>query len=638
MIIEMQKVRVMGPRERLEDVLETLQDAGLLHLSRPRPEGPLHTLRRTPRAEREARHLRSVLIDVERTLERLPVRASPPVPRAGTYDTTDHARWARLAHELREEVEALEEERDALEEERAGIRRFDQYWSAFERLVPASFEWTRGRAYYLILRATAESDLERLEDALGQVIGAGFELLTERVEGGGLALVLLVPKEASEAVDRILREVGVDELPLPAGFGGRPLGEAIPRMRSRVTEIDERLDSIRRRRRAIAGEHGAELARARAGVRDRLLELEALGQAMETERAFVLEGWVPAPARERLVGRLTSRFGDDVVVETISVEEWEGGEEAPVELSNPRLFRPFEAITRMMPLPRYGSIDPTPFVGVFFPMFFGVILGDVAYGLVLAALAALLHVKSDVGTVLRSVAEIAGACAAFSIAFGFVYGEFLGDVGRHFMGMRPLFDREEALFPFLIFTVALGFAHILLGLVLGAVTAYRRHHPRESVGKGTSALMIVGITIALLAMADVLPGSFFTPAVIGVLVAFPVLVIAEGVLGPVELLSTFGNILSYARIMALGTASVVMAVVANEMVGAVGSVVVGVLFGLIFHLVNLVLGVFGPTIHAIRLHYVEFFGTFYSPGGTEYRPFGHWRPVPGDAKPRRDAA
>ncbi|MDX1661797.1 MAG: ATPase, partial [Gemmatimonadota bacterium] len=196
----------------------------------------------------------------------------------------------------------------------------------------------------------------------------------------------------------------------------------------------------------------------------------------------------------------------------------------------------------------------------------------------------------------------------------------------------------HALFPFLIFTVALGFVHIVLGLLLGSVTALRRHHPRESVGKGVSALMIVLVTVALLAAAEVLPGSFFTPAVIGVLIAFPVLVIAEGVLGPVELLSTFGNVLSYARIMALGTASVVMAVVANEMVGAVGSVVVGVLFGLIFHLVNLVLGVFGPTIHAVRLHYVEFFGKFYSPGGTEYRPFGHWRPDTREMKPRRDAA
>jgi V/A-type H+-transporting ATPase subunit I len=97
-------------------------------------------------------------------------------------------------------------------------------------------------------------------------------------------------------------------------------------------------------------------------------------------------------------------------------------------------------------------------------------------------------------------------------------------------------------------------------------------------------------------------------------------VAAEGVLGPLELLGTVSNVLSYARIMAVGTASVMMAVVANRMAGAVGSALVGVLFALVFHTVNFALGVFSPTIHVLRLHYVEFFGKFYHPDGTAYRP------------------
>jgi V/A-type H+-transporting ATPase subunit I len=112
--------------------------------------------------------------------------------------------------------------------------------------------------------------------------------------------------------------------------------------------------------------------------------------------------------------------------------------------------------------------------------------------------------------------------------------------------------------------------------------------------------------------------------VIALLVSFPVLIVVEGLLAPIELLSTIGHILSYARIMALGTASVMLAIVANQMAGAMGSVVVGVLFALLFHLVNFGLAIFSPTIHALRLHFVEFFGTFYSPGGVRYQPLGHW--------------
>jgi V/A-type H+-transporting ATPase subunit I len=96
------------------------------------------------------------------------------------------------------------------------------------------------------------------------------------------------------------------------------------------------------------------------------------------------------------------------------------------------------------------------------------------------------------------------------------------------------------------------------------------------------------------------------------------------VVAPIELLSTVGNIHSYARIMALGVASVMLAVVANRMAGMMGSAVVGVVFALLFHLVNFAIGLFSPTIHALRLHYVEFFGKFYSPGGVRYEPFGAW--------------
>jgi V/A-type H+-transporting ATPase subunit I len=137
---------------------------------------------------------------------------------------------------------------------------------------------------------------------------------------------------------------------------------------------------------------------------------------------------------------------------------------------------------------------------------------------------------------------------------------------------------------------------------------------------------VILIIVALLAVLRILPRGLFTPAVIGLLVAFPILVIAEGLVGPIELLSTLGNILSYTRIMALGTASVMLAVVANRMVGSFGSAAVGVVFALLFHLVNFAIALFSPTIHALRLHYVEFFGKFYSPGGVRYRPFGRWDP------------
>jgi V/A-type H+-transporting ATPase subunit I len=178
-----------------------------------------------------------------------------------------------------------------------------------------------------------------------------------------------------------------------------------------------------------------------------------------------------------------------------------------------------------------------------------------------------------------------------------------------------------------MFTIALGAVHVVLGLVLAVIGAWRQGHRRQAVGRGLTIAMIALSALALLAAFKVLPSQLFTPAAIAVLIVFPVLVALEGIIAVVELMSAFGHILSYARIMALGTASLMLAIVANRMVGAMGSVLVGVAFALMFHLVNFAIGLFSPTIHALRLHYVEFFGEFYSPGGAAYRPLTHWRPA-----------
>ena len=190
-----------------------------------------------------------------------------------------------------------------------------------------------------------------------------------------------------------------------------------PELGVRRDAVDRRLAEIADARSQFVQAQGPSLATARAAVEDRLLTLAAREQASATPRGFVLEGWTPAAAVDRLEKQVHDRLGPEIVIEMLAREEWRV-EDAPVVLNNPRLFRPFEALTGMLPLPRYGTIDPTPFIAVFFPMFFGLIMGDVGYGLVLGIAAALMHKRSRAGTMLRSISEILGACAIFSVAFG----------------------------------------------------------------------------------------------------------------------------------------------------------------------------------------------------------------------------
>ena len=529
-----------------------------------------------------------------------------------------------MARRTRRALERLAERRANLVEERELLVKYRRLVGGFETLLSGLHPPYRVSAVLIVLRRGDATTLANLKTGLTRILGEDFSLSTRTLEGGEVGVLLLVPTSRSAQVEALLSAASVEPIPVPSVLGGGPVLEAIPLLRARLAELEETLAEVARQQSAVAAARAAELEAARRCLHDWVETLAARSLAAHTPRAFVLEGWVPAAAVDRLTERLTAAFGPDVVVDVESREEW-AAEQAPVVLHNPRLFRPFEAVLRLVPLPRYGSVDPTPFVAIFFPALFGIAVGDVGYGFVLALIALLVRLRSRPGTLARSVAAIAGACAAFTVAFGLVFGELFGDLGRR-IGLPFLFDRAEAILPFLILTVSLGAVHLLIGMVLGVVSALPGR-PRLAWSRGVATLMLILVIVSLLAALRVLPAAFFTPAAIAVLAGFPVLVVLEGIAAVIELLSTLGRVLSYARVMALGTASVMLAVIANRMAGIAGSAVVGVLFALIFHSISFAIGVFSPTIHVLRLHYVEFFGTFYSPGGIPYRPFAHWAPA-----------
>jgi V/A-type H+-transporting ATPase subunit I len=576
--------------------------------------------------DRRQRQLERALADTEAALAGLAVTARPETP-APTPGVRDLARWARLAGRSRRQAGSLTSRRTSLEEERDLLRRYGDLLEALQALLSARALRPGASAYHVVLRPEQADRLPALRAALREQLGDGFELLERTLPSRETALLLLVPRAEAARIDRLLADARVQEIPVPQGYG-ETIEVAVPRMRARAAAIPQELAAIDRERDQLAGRDGRELLRARAGFRDELARFAALPLSGGTAHAFVLEGWLPEASEPRLAEALQAAFAGQVIVERVSQEEWRG-EDVPVILANPRLLRPFETITRTLPLPRYGSLDPTPFVAVFFPMFFGLMLGDAGYGGAAALLALVLHRRSRPDTPGRAVAEMLGACALFAILFGLAFGEWFGDLGRRWFGLEPLvLDRESGLIPFLVLALAIGAVHVVLGLVLGAI-GRRRTAPRAALGRGLSAVMVVLVIVALLTAVRVLPRGLLTPTVIGILVTFPVLVVLEGIVAPVEFLANLGHVLSYARIMALGTASVMLALVANRMAGMTGSLAVGLLFGLLFHLVNFALGLFSPAIHALRLHYVEFFGTFYSPGGTRYQPLGHWAPDAG---------
>jgi V/A-type H+-transporting ATPase subunit I len=626
MIIPMARVRVLGPREKLDAALGAVQDLGQLQLADTPARKGIVAAQLDVRGTRRRLQLTRTLEDVDEALRAVGRSGKAVAPAEATVG--DFARWARLARRTRRQARTLLARETTLDEERALVKRYREFLLAVLPVVRKVAGSPRLTSHAVVVPASARATVDGLASALHERLGDEFSMTVHDLQGGDAAILLVLPTEFSKRLEAQLAEARVPEVPLPEAYRGLPLEQAVPKMLQRLFEIPAEVDACRREREALAVASATDLQRARAAIHDWLGAAAAHEHAAVTSHAFTIEGWLPERSVPELERRVAAAAGPTVVVETVAREAW-GTEEVPVVLTNPPLFRPFESLIALLPLPKYGSIDPTPFVAVFFPLIFGMMLGDVGYGVTLAAIGLLVHRRAKAGSLLRTAAEVAGPCAAFSIIFGVLYGEYFGDLGQRLLGIQPIiFNREKAVFAALAAAVGLGVVHVVLGLVLGAVSAGRKE-PKHALGRGVSAVMVLLVVAALLAAFEVLPARLFTPAVIALLVAFPVLVFAEGLIAPIEFLATLGNVLSYARIMAIGTASVMLALVANQMVGAVGSTVVGLVFALLFHLVNFAIGLFSPAIHALRLHYVEFFGKFYSPGGRRYEPFGHRTPPPG---------
>jgi V/A-type H+-transporting ATPase subunit I len=634
MLQKMTKVQVIGPKHDLHGAVDLLYNLGTVHLEdATQTISPGDTILRRgevgPRAD-----VASALVKISGMLHLLPELPVNKVLQAQIYD---ELRWknddelveqaSRMIHELEATTKELATRKSDVDFTLANLNHYER---VIEKLQPleAQIPILEGFEVTVILINRQYKDvLDIIRSALVEITKGQFELMSADLDEATTAAVVVLPKRYSEQVHSFIYSQNVNEVRLPPEYLGKPFYEVLALVEQQKQQLTAEVAAINGELTKLSGQWHPELAVLAEVLEDRNEELNVFSKFGETDYTFVIMGWVPKKQLKKMRDALKQAFKGRVIVNEVAVPR-EELDTAPSFFDNPRVVKPFEALSGLMSPPRYQEVDPTPLLAIFFPLFFGLMVGDIGYGLCILAIA--LAVWKFYGGRSHTIKQLMGVliiCSFPTIFFGYLFGEFFGNFGQMMGWIEPVtingmtLDRIEIIVPMLIFTFAIGIFHVLFGLTIGLVNATTRRNKKHACEKVGMILAIVSIVIVLLAIVEMIPGMFVTPGIILLIVGLPLIMYGGGMAGAVDLMSSIGNVLSYARLMAIGMASVVLALVANTLGAAMGIVAVGFLVAAMLHVLNIVLCMFSPSIHALRLHIVEFYGKFYEGGGKEYDPF-----------------
>jgi len=638
----MTKIEIHGLKPLLPEVVCFLKKAGCLDIDdiasdKELQEGQLHRYFYSRAEENSLLKLEESFNKLKSFLANLNTQE---ISKAAVEKELEHfSNWSeekltneaeQLINQLEEKVRELVETKQNLKAELANLKK---YAEVLKKVDPLIQQFPRLSGYEIMIVLVEKSFAEQVaavENGLAQLTNNEIETLTVRINQETIALALYYNQKYSQAVRELLWQNNVNELKVPSSVG-KVNHQTVSLIIKQQSLVKQKLAAVEKKLAQISQKKLLSLVALLSAIHDKIAEKKVLSHFGLTEYTFLITGWLPSKRLPEFKKAVNERFGENVVVHEVKLSPHEQ-EEAPVFYRNSKLFQTFEPLISLFETPKYGGIDPTPLLAIFFPLFFGLILGDMGYALLIMAAALFIrHRWGKENQLIDVVGKILLLAGISSFFFGFVYGEFFFNV-PHLLGVvRPVklfgiefpFDREKMVKETLIFTIAVGFGHIVLGLVLGIVNAIRvksKHHLFEKSGM---LLSLVSLMALILVLAHQLPASLRTLPVFGLIIALPLLIYGGGLLAVLEIFGLVGNILSYARLMALGLVSVMLAKLANVAGGALfkESIVLGLLAALVIHLLNLIIHLFTPTVHALRLNFVEFFGKFVTPGGRPYKPF-----------------
>ncbi|NOZ64507.1 MAG: V-type ATP synthase subunit I [Caldiserica bacterium] len=638
-VVKLKKIGILGLKEKLEHILSLLQKEEAFHIIDPEltedtsilntffspafsprkveVEEALHTIDAALKnldSLQEERGLFEGLLPEKILVEEKEIE--------GIFEEFDYKAVCKDIEKTRFTLQKIEERMTSIHQEIHSLLPFQE--------LPFSFnEIKKTISLPLKFIRIKEKNREEWETLLQSLPETHLEKIGKSQEENFYILFYLPSRE--EEIDEIIKEHNIEDF-TPPDLDELPA--------QRIKALNKEKETLLRKKQEIRDEVKVYLAKERnlkiAYDYYYLLYQKELAyeESRESKYTFILEGWVPEAEYRQLTRWLGRNFPETACIELPMEEE----ENVPIKLKNHSIFRPFETITKLYTLPRYGEVDPSPLLAPFFAFFFGLCLTDAGYGVILVLVSLFLMKKLTVGKDMLKVILIGGITTIF---WGIITGGWFGiepESLPRFLQKLIVFNPLKDLMTLFVLSLALGMIHILFGIGIEFYEKLRKKMWLEALGAELSWLVILpGLimyylfqkTSPLLSKTGIymLLGGFaisFLPCFKkGQNPLLKMLAIIGGFMWKGK--DLLGNILSYSRLMALGLATSVIALVVNTLAGITSSIpLVGIGASIIVliggHIFNLTINTLGAFVHTSRLQFVEFFPYFFEGGGKEFHP------------------
>lgn len=481
----------------------------------------------------------------------------------------------------------------------------------------------KNTSYYL---GTVGKNYE--ESLLGSLSNAYVEIISRTTNE--INLLILVNKDYDEEISEILRGVGFvafktdqEEIPLKLILDYK---HKIEEIQSKKFFVEEEISNFEEDLRVleIAYDYYA----------SKIERNKATKNFLKTKNIFAIQGWIAEEDTNALTNICKNKFTDDCYIEFEEVKE-EEIEDVPIKLKNGPLTSAFEAVTGMYSYPKYNEIDPTPLLAPFYLIFFGMMVADAGYGLLvlIGSIIALKYFKLEDS--MKDFVRFFFYLSMPTIFFGLIYGSFFGDAVKL---PTQIIDTNNDVMTIVALSLGLGVIQIMFGLFIKVYSLVR-------IGKAKDALLDAGSwIITLLSIGGIVAVGFFnlpsilkTVFIVTMIIGMILIVIGggreeksfgakagQGLYSLYGITGYVGDLVSYTRLMALGLAGGSIAGALNLLIHTlpgVAAIVIGPVLFVLFHIFNLGLSLLGAYVHTARLQYVEYFSKFYEGGGRPFRAF-----------------